>query len=388
MIGKLLALCLFFSIQSFAIERNVVVRNQKGKLVLENVELPDLISRTHFEGKYFKIVHKVSSDPVQMDDSDIAQKAANAYYHLSKARTFFANLGRVQTEPMIIRIDIENRFHKRFHFQNPKVNPVFNNATTINRGTGVSELGIAAWGHEIWFRPAKKIKVSQEYRKRFRQLARELMPKQSKPSLDDLLFTLISASVSDDIVGSLKDSGQFFLQNYLTSSFLRMAVPELMFLLSKKYFYFDAVFIPEVIYHEYTHFAMSDFVPPIANTAVLEGFCDFFAAQISGRDKLIDTLGSYGTLVQQRSVLSKGYYFSGIDTEAGLGNDFVLSLFYELKVMLTSKENDLYAMRTLFDIRKGLSVETKVGENFSDLFWQYLPDYKMDAMMILNLRGI
>jgi hypothetical protein len=378
----------FFTFSSFALEREVIVRNKRDRLVPQMVELQDLTSKTHYIGKYFKIVHKTTDEAIKIDHSLLSKKAANVYYHLTIAKDFFAKIDRVQTEQIIIRIDIENAYHKKYHYQNAKLNPVYNNASTIAAGEGVQDFDIAPWGYEIWFRPGKKIKISKEYKKKFRALAKDLVPEGSKLTVDYLLYTAIEASVSGDIIGSLTDSAEFFLQNYLTSSFLRIAVPEIMLLLSKKHFYFEAAFVPEVIYHEYTHYAMADYVSPIMNNTVLEGFADFYAAKISGRTKLAHKLGNYGSLVGSRSALAENYYFLEIDTEAGLGNDFVLSLLYELNEMLAQKENEQYALKALFDLRRGITLDTKVGPDFPDLFWIYLPKYQLDAMMILNLRGI
>jgi hypothetical protein len=381
-------LSLLFISSSFAVEREVVLRNKRDKLVVEKVELKELTSDSHYIGKSFKLVHKTSNEPIQIDDSSVSKKAANVYYHLTKAKNFFAKIGKKQTEQITIRIDIENAFHKKYHFQNVRVNPVFNNASTIARGAGVEEYNIAPWGEEIWFRPAKKIKIDKEFKKKFRKLARNTIPRGVSLSTDILLFTAIEAGISGDIVGSLESSGKVFLQNYLTSSLLRYAVPELMLLFSKKNFHFNSAFIPEVIYHEYTHYAMADSVSPIINNTVLEGFADFFAAKISGRTKLADKLGDYGALIASRSALSKGHYFLKIDTEDGLGNDFVLSLLYELSVMLAEKENERFALKALFEMRKAITLDTKIAYNFPNIFWEYLPKYKLDAMMILNLRGI
>jgi hypothetical protein len=384
-------LWIFLVLVSFtasSVEREIVSRNHKDRLTIQKVQLTDLTSIEHYESKFFKIVHKTSSEPIKIDSSDISKKAANVYYHLTKAKNFFATIGRVQKEQIVIRIDIENAYHKKYHFQNVRVNPVYNNASTIAKGAGVEEFNISPWGDEIWFRPAKNIKIDKEFKKKFRKLSRNAIPKGVELSTDVLLFTAIEAGISGDITGSLESSGKVFLQNYLTSSLLRIAVPELMLLFSKKNFFFDAAFIPEVIYHEYTHYAMADYVSPIINNTVLEGFADFFAAKISGRTKLADKLGDYGALVSARSALSKGHYFLKIDTEDGLGNDFVLSLLYELNTMLAEKEDENFALSALFEMRKAISLDTKIGRDFPNIFWEYLPKYKLDALMILNLRGI
>src|SRR5690606_139875 len=116
----LLLLPVFVSAKDF----EVVVRNKKDRLVVEKRQLTDLISSDSFNGRYFKIVGKTGDEAIAFD-SMLAPKAANAYYHLTRAREYFASIGREQSEQITIRIEIENAFHRDYHFQNAQVAPVF-----------------------------------------------------------------------------------------------------------------------------------------------------------------------------------------------------------------------------------------------------------------------
>ena len=382
-------LLLVISFSSFSVEREVIDRNDRDKLVIKKVKLKELISDKYYDGKFFKIVYKTTDEMVKIDDSEVSKKAANVYYHLTRAKDFFTRIGHPQKEKIIIRMEIENAYHKLYHYQNAKLNPVYNNAATIAAGTAVEDFGIAAWGNEIWFRPSKKIPLTKEERKLFKKLSRQSIPKGTQIDADVAFYTAINAAISQDAIESAKQSTKTLLENFLISSTLRIAVPELVMLFMKKDVFFEASFIPEVIYHEYTHFAMADFIKPIINTTVLEGFADFYAVQISGRTKLAHKLGDYGALVASRSALTKTFYSLDIDTQAGLGTDFVLSLLYEIKEVLTKRVNEDYALKVLFDLRKQMTLDTKIGQDLPDILWNALPqEHRLEIMILLNNRGI
>lgn len=370
------------------IKHLVVDRDKNDKLVEVEKTLIDLNSSKEFDGKFFKVVEGSGNMPVKVDDSLLSKKAANVYFHLTKAKDFFASIGVKQKEKIVIRVDIVNKFHKTYHFQNPKLEPQFNNATTINSGEGVDVYGIPAWGNEIWFRPAKRIKASKEFNKRFRTMVRRSIPSTLAINADTFLYTTLNAVISDDIEGSIKTSAETILQNYLASSLLRFAVPELMLLFMDKGFFLDTAFIPEVAYHEYTHYAMSDYVPPVVNNTVMEGFADFYAAKISGRKEIAHKLGNYANLVGSRKVDANSLYEMKLDTGKGMGGDFVISLFFEMDEMIEREEGKFVSLKKLFDLRKQITVDTKIGSDFSDIFWEGLPNYRLEATMILHNRGI
>ncbi len=379
---------LSFSTQIFSIEREVVTRNEKDKLVIVKKELKDLLSDTHFEGKHFKIVYKTTDETIAIDDSLLARRASNVYYHLTIAKKYFERLGFKQDGQMIIRLDIENAYHKRYHFQNAKLNPIFNNASTVAAGAGVESLGIPAWGHEIWFRPVKKEKISKEDKKRFRKLVRSSIPKTSEVNADVIAYTAANAAISEDFKGSLEQSAKTLYQNYFLSAALRYGTPELLLLFSSKNFYFDAAFVPEVIYHEYTHYVMAEFVPPIDNTSIMEGFADFFAVLVSGRTKIAHKLGDYGSLVGSRNALAKKPYSRIIDTKAGLGTEFVMSLLFEVHGMLVKKVGREQANKKILKLTEYITLDTKIRDDFPEIFKKGLPDYWLEAIIILNNRGI
>jgi len=381
-------LALIISFSSFAFETKVIVRGTNDKLVPQMVKIENLLDQKYFESQHFKLVIGTTNEVVKTSDEILVKKAATVFYHLNVARLYFEKLGKFQTEQLIIRVNIQNAFHKRFHFQNAKVSPVFNNATTIAAGAGDAMFDIEPWGNEIWFRPVKRIKITKEFRKKYKKSLRNSLPRRSNIDSEVLIFTALNAAISGNITGSLQTSGETLLTNYLIDSFIRVAVPELASLLLGKEFYFDASFVPEVMYHEYSHYAMSDSVAPEVNSSILEGFADYFATKISGIDELAHELGDYGKLAKSRSAINKIAYDLKLDTKLGVGTDFVLSVLHDIEKYISKYEDNGFVEKRLFEMRKGLSVDTNIREGLPRLFWDYFPEYAVETSILLNNRGI
>ncbi len=379
---------IILSFSAFSFETQVIVRGEKDKLIPRKVTLENLKEDLYFETPFFKLVKGTTDEVIKTTDEKLLRKSATILYHLDIARKYFETLGKPQTEQLIIRVDIQNAYHKRFHFQNPQVSPVFNNATTIAAGTGDAMFGIEPWGNEIWFRPVKKIAITKEFRKKYKKMLRDSLPRRSNIDTDVLIFTALNASVSSDISGSLETSGKTLLTNFLIDSFIRVAVPELASLFLGKEFYFDASFVPEVMYHEYSHYAMSDSVAPEVNSSILEGFADYFATKVSGIDQLAHELGDYGKLAKSRSAINKIAFDLNLDTKLGVGTDFVLSVLHDVERYISKYEGDTFVQKRLFEMRKGLSVDTNIREGLPALFWEFFPEYGVETSILLNNRGI
>lgn len=371
----------------FGNEFDVVVRDHKDRLVVEKRELEDLITNDRFEGVYFKIVAKTGTEAIAFD-SPLAAKAANTYYHLNRAREFFASIGRVQNEQITIRIEIENAFHREYHYQNAQVNPVFNNATTIVGGSGVSDFGIDPWGYEIWFRPIKKIPISKELRKQAKKVIRSYLPRTPSISTDVLLISGIEAASSNNFAAALSMTAEDLFQDYLINTTVRFVIPEVFALFMRGDYFLDTALIPEVIYHEYTHYMMADAVAPVANTTLMEGFADYFATKVSNRLSLADELGDYGRLVESRDALSRDVYSLALDTNQGLGSDFVLSVLYEIESYVSLYEPRNEVVRQIFEMRKSMSVDSDLAKTLPELVWHYFPKYRYALTAILSNRGI
>ncbi len=378
---------LLLSSSLFAKTFEVVVRDSSNELVVEYKELDDLISFDKFEGKYFKIVSKTSDEAISFN-SPLAGKAANTYYHLSKARDYFLNLRQVSEEQITIRLEIENAYHRDYHFQNAQLDPVYNNATTVVGGQGVSDLGIAPWGYEIWFRPIKEIPISKELRKQVKKVVRSYLPRTPTISGDVLIISGIEAVSSDNFQVAIGNTAQDLFNDYLINTAVRFLIPEVFALFLRGNYFLDTALIPEIIYHEYTHYMMADSIEPVVNSTLLEGFADYYATKVSGRLSLADELGDYGRLIESRDALSRDVYSLSLDTNEGLGSDFVLSVLYEIESYVSLYEDRDEVIRRIFEMHRSMTVDSEIKDTLPKLVWKYFPKYRYSLTALLHNRGI
>jgi len=392
---NLILLCvLVFTAKSYGvlgdhrIVRNVIVRDADNDLVPEKRELKNLISSETFTGRYFKIVKGRSEDAVKIDDSLDADRAANVYYHLEKARDYFVSIGGKQDYQAVIRIEITNGSHNTFHFINDELEYVYNNARTITKGDGFEPGNIPAWGNEIWFRPAKPVKISDESKEKFKKMLRSSIPKNSSVNRDLLTFSVIEGLLSDDTEESLKTSGEQILTNYLRDSAIRWLVPEVAtFIVSFQRGYLDAAYIPGIIYHEYTHLIMADEIEPVVNNPLFEGFADYFAIQVAEKKEFLDNAGDYASLMDKRSAERKAYFKEALNKQ--LGGDFVLSLFFEMEEAVNKLEgSDNYFQTKLYEMRKIFTYDSNISNDLADLIWITFPKYRELLITIMAKRGI
>lgn len=380
-------LAILFSTTLMAQPFDVIMRDHSDELVISSTELTDLTSNERFEGKHFKIVSKMSNQAIAFD-SPLAFKAANTYYHLSRARKYFSALRELPNEQITIRLEIENAFHRDYHFQNSQLDPIFNNATTVVGGEGVNDLGIDPWGYEIWFRPIKEIPISPELRKQVKKVVRSYLPRTPTISGDILIISGIEAVSSDNFQAAISATASDLFHDYLINTAVRFLIPEVFALFLRGHYFLDTALIPEVIYHEYAHYMMADAVEPIVNSTLLEGFADYFSTKVSGRLTLADDLGDYGRLIESRDALSRDVYSLNLDTTDGLGSDFVLSVLYEIESYVSLYEPRDQVIKKIFDMRRSLTVDSQIKDTLPRLVWKYFPKYRYSLTALLHNRGI
>src|SRR5665647_2012988 len=64
---------------------------------------------------------------------------------------------------------------------------------------------------------------------------------------------------------------------------------------SRHWYWLDTALVPEIIYHEYSHAALSDRLVLSHSTAVIEGMADFFAGQIADSPTLAKKIKQHNT---------------------------------------------------------------------------------------------
>lgn len=359
----ILIFILFSTLSLAEVKKSAVVRDKKFRPRIEKVVLQNLISENSYEGKFFKIVVGKENEAISFkSDAELQLKAATTYYHLNKARKFFVE--NVKSEyvsnfkQIIIRLEHKNKFSELGHFAHDNLEPQFNNALTIPAGVGLPSRGISPWASEIWFRPVKKIHV------------------------DELGAATDGASFRGALAGFRKRLSMMTLQRFLTQMFLGTLVPEggnavesimrtagasivleaiyqnskfLESILSRKWYKLDSALVPEIIYHEFAHLALSDKLVLSHSTPVNEGLADYFAGVIANSPKLATKIKKYNTF-SGKNAKNKTRYRSQFENGDFANTDFVFGLLWEVRNILGKElaNNFLYKLRNSIETNSNI----------------------------------
>ena len=321
---------------------DVLFRDSKEGYTIESKKLEDLNCNDTFEGKYFKIVYGTSDRAISFahKDEKLLKKAANVYYHLTVARDFW--LKNIKSEfvgkipQIVVRLDIVNAFSSVRHFKNEEQEKNHNNAWTIPEGQEPDFIkNPKKWGKEIWFSPAKQVKT------------RDLVESKGENPIHQSLL-LVKDPVVSMSQSTLIYSGLSLLK-YPTinqSAVLETAVTNLGILailygtievtehmdkyFVDKYYYIETAMIPEVIYHEFAHIAMSDHLKTVHSVPVIEGMADYFATLVANRRKMYEKINDYSTN-RFKDTQSKLLYSPYLEGAWNATSDFTLSLLWKAR---------------------------------------------------------
>ncbi len=365
---KFLLLSLFIAGSLHAETFRVLVRQDHStKTIYKEVELTDLESGDSFDGKFFRIVKGKDKEAVSFHDEDkeVILKAANTYYHLSQAREYWIKkIGSERPDALpklTVRIDISNLFDDQGHYAHDNRDPQFNNALSIPAGQTpewVPEGREDAWGPEIWFRPKKVVDT--------RTLPNTLGPNpltqiltalehpvinyarnQLQTSMIERIFypSYSSGSLQNDL---LRFAGTIALTRFLISSSKRMDP-----LFMEKWFYLDTAMVPEVVYHEYAHIVLADYLKISHSTPVLEGLADYFAADHANKRTVYSKVPGRSTS-QAKDPYNKKPYTHWSEANRTASSDFVLAVLWDVRDVL----GDETANKLVYQSRKYLSTDS------------------------------
>jgi hypothetical protein len=399
-------LCLLFIssvsfAQTFEHEARALIRSKRDRAVEANVFLRDLESSEAFDGKYFKIVKGKSNDAIRFDaESKLTFKAATVYHHLTKARDYFAvkiNSEYVKQLPkMVIRIDHSNQFSELGHFANDNLEPQFNNALTIPAGKGFERRGIKPWGLEIWFRPSKKIHLSEI----------------SSSNQSELEYLGLLANFRNNIHmqtlqrffanAVMAFSGQGSANIFALDSVVRTAGASVLLegtyrfyqpltkIFQRRWYWLETALVPEIIYHEYAHAALSDYLQLTHSTAIIEGMADFFAGQIGASPSLAEHIKKYNTY-NGKNATKKQSYMIQFETTDYANTDFVFGLLWEVKKILGEEKGEQF----MFELRKKLTTNSTIRGQLIEGLLQNCEENcasrfndRLKILKALNARGI
>ncbi|HXH31568.1 MAG TPA: hypothetical protein VNJ01_12190 [Bacteriovoracaceae bacterium] len=353
--------------ETYLKELPALVRTEDNKPVEEVVTLIDLISNDGFDGQHFKIVNGKGTQAISFrDNPDLTFRAATAYYHLTRAREYFlTNLGSsyVASLPkMIIRLEHINKFSKLGHFANDELEPQYNNALTIPAGTGLASRGVRPWDIEIWFRPSKKIHISEikvhgSEAAEYKALMKSYRDQSRVQSLSRFLSQGISSMIDSE--SSIDPFSTNSLIRTVGSSVLLEAAYHFYDPLTKvfqqKWYWLDTAMVPEIIYHEFAHAALSDHLDLTHSTAVIEGMADFFAGQIADSPKLATHIRDHNTY-NGKNARNKQVFKEIFETAEYANTDFVFGLLWEMKRIVGAENGDAF----MYELRKKLTTSATI----------------------------
>jgi hypothetical protein len=405
----IILISLFAPILSFAqvTQRtfDAVVRTEDNLPAIEQVVLRDLISHDSFDGEHFRIVKGKSNEAVKFDaEPELTLRAATVYYHLTKAREYFLKTIKsdyVATIPkMTIRIDHSNQFNELGHFANDNYEPQFNNALTIPAGQTPEWVPASKqrkWGMEIWFRPQKKIhlrdlKTNNLATQEFKVLMKGFRDQVHRQSLQQFLVAVVMAYSKD---GSPSPFSQEALIRTAGSSLLMEAgyqfFDPITKVFTRKWYWLDTALVPEIIYHEYAHVALSDHLQLSHSTAIIEGMADFFAGKMANSPKLAMNIKKYNTY-NGKNAKSKKEYNILFETKDFANTDFVFGVLWALgEIVNSDNSGELF----MFNLRKELTTNSSIRHELVEGVLKTCDKHctspfvdKIRILKTLNLKGI
>jgi hypothetical protein len=313
-------------------------RTQRGRVELKEREISGLLNDAFFETEHFKVVDALHEEPLptalsETMNEDLRQRAASALYHLEKARRFFIeNIGyeeALKLPKAVIRLNMPYAYLSP---QQEKVNlkqaNVFNNVQTIPGFAG-------KWDSEIWFRPKKVVYQDELQKKASRRAVKSEVNTIRKVFLDIQIDTTIR-SVLQGLFSS--EAGEAFLVKSLSTQLRSFLFSEILFegfkvfnaFATDRKYYSIPELIPEVVYHEYAHFAFQPYLVPSHSIAVPEAMANFFAGLMIDSPEIAAKFrrAFRGKRTNGRSA---DRYELSTESRNNVRNDFTFSFMWQLQ---------------------------------------------------------
>ncbi len=128
-----------------------------------------------------------------------------------------------------------------------------------------------------------------------------------------------------------------------------------------KYYYLDTAMIPEVIYHEFSHAALSNHLEPTHATAVIEGMADYFATLTAGTTQMYRMIKEFSNNME-KDAENKELYHPYLENSWNATGDFALSLLWKVKEELDSpvlnkREGKNFSQRLVLNAAKYLDTK-------------------------------
>jgi hypothetical protein len=330
---------------------DVLIRDNKEGYNFVSKQLDDLYCGNAFEGKYFKIVKGTTDEAIDFNNEDpmLLKKAANVYFHLTEARNYWINEIKsdyVQSLPQItVRLDITNAYSSVRHYKNDELEKNHNNAWSVPDGhEPVFIKNPKKWGKEIWFSPMKQIQTRNLVQSEGSNPVHESLVLIKDPIIEynqnSLIYTGMALTIAPAINQSLLLQTAVTNLGVLAILYGSIEVTKYMDkMFMEKYYYIETAMIPEIVYHEYAHIAMSDHLIPVHSVPVIEGMADYFATRIAKRDKMYEKMNDFSTN-RFKDVNNKSLYSPYLEGAWNATSDFSLSLLMRGKLDFDNANNE------------------------------------------------
>jgi hypothetical protein len=349
---------------SYAYECTANVRDRNHNLIKQRVQLDHLVSDTAYKGKYFEVVHSKDETPVNFNHETLDLRACTVYYHLSKARNYFQthfNDRYLSTlRELKIRIDMPYSFIDSSHYMHEDFKSD-NNSITIPPSTNARVPEVDAWGYEIWFAPAKKAKKSNQV-----EMAASIVNSAtSQNSLRLGVATSLGQTMAADLARGVTITsleGQMYVESLLLSLFVVTATPfiiEKSAAIFKRTFYLDTALLPEVIYHEFAHVALSKFLRPSHKSPINEGMANFFAADIGNTSKILSKTNGLAKGLNPLNANKKIKFEPWMEDKKYAQFGFTFHLLWKIKREL----GDSFSRELIYETHKKLNASSKVRQD-------------------------
>jgi hypothetical protein len=319
----------------------VLERDKKGEgYKFETKDLEKLFCTNKFEGENFKIVYATDDEAISFDNenAELVKKAANVYYHLTTARNFWINEIKSdyvgQLPQIIVRLDITNAFSNVRHFKNKELEKNYNNAWSIPDGKMAKATNgeQKSWNKEIWFSPSKKLLTSELATSNGTNPIHESLVLVKDPLIEFNKNALIYGTMAAVVASSFNQSTllDLAIKNLGSIAVIYGLVEVTKYMdlwFMDKYYYIETAMIPEIIYHEFAHIAMSDTLKTVHSIPVIEGMADYFAARVADRRQMYEKIQEYSTN-KSKDTKSKMLYHPYLEGAWNATSDFTLSLLW------------------------------------------------------------
>lgn len=385
--------------ETVSVSTRVVVRDADFEARVRKESLNDLFDNQKIEGLYFKVVNSKSNEAITFnDDPEIVLRAATAYYHLSKARDFFVySIGSKFVKEMgqiTVRVNLLNQYNDLGHFANDNLEPQYNNALTVPSGEGFAGRGIKPWGTEIWFRPMKRVHINELNVKdpgmgswgallsQFRQQTRMTSLQRFMSEAVQGWTTPAPGLTTDSVI---RTGGTALMLELLFGN-----ADKINRVFSRKWFWLDTALVPEIIYHEYAHVALSDSLVLSHSTAVIEGMADFFAGRIANSSKLALDIKKYNSFNGKKATRKQQYQVE-FETTDYANSDFVFGMLWDLKTIVGEENVNQF----VYGLRTKLETSDSIRKQFIEGILQTCEETcehpftnKLQILKKYNSRGI